>query len=126
MPMVAPPTPPHPPGRTALPPPLPRGPPPPPPPPASPPPAPHPAPPQPRRAARLRPRPRPKGEVTTVPDDARHALHMGLQPRLALGQRQRPQVFLAVEHLVEDEIHQVLRLPVGDRRLQRREIRGAG
>ena len=65
-------------------------------------------------------------EVVDVADVGRRVLDIALQPRLALCQRQRPQVLLTVEHLVEDEEHEVLGLGVGDRRLQGRKVRRAG
>ena len=59
-------------------------------------------------------------------NDRRRARHDARQPRLAFQQRQFPQVLAAGEQQVEDEEDQIVGLAVGDRRLQRREVRRAG
>ncbi len=51
------------------------------------------------------------------------AVDIGLQPGLSVRQRQLPQVLAPFEQQVEGEIDQPARLPVRDRRLQRREVR---
>ncbi len=67
-------------------------------------------------------------EVVDVADVGRaHPATVRLQPRLALGQRQRAQVLPPCEQQVEDEEHQVgLVFAVRDRRLQGGEVRRAG
>ena len=50
-------------------------------------------------------------------------VHIGLQPRLAMRQRQLAQILRPFEQQVEGEIDQAARLLVGDRGLQRPEVR---